>query len=198
MTRLPEHDSFGLAVLIFQLLMEGSHPFRAHWLGAGEPPPIESRISLGLFPYSAVHSQIVVPPKNAPSLDTLHPWLAELFRRCFVDGYKAPRWRPGPELWAQALAEVEAALVCCAQGHFYSSHLKECPYCALSKKRAAAAGAKKSTGVPAPARAPASGSPFAALNPFASGKPAAAGAAASGSPFAAGTPFASGKSPAGR
>ena len=32
--RLPDHDAFGLAVLIFQLLMEGSHPFRAQWLAA--------------------------------------------------------------------------------------------------------------------------------------------------------------------
>ena len=29
---------FGLAILIFQLLMNGSHPFRAQWLNSGEPP----------------------------------------------------------------------------------------------------------------------------------------------------------------
>ncbi|MFN8424429.1 MAG: hypothetical protein U0470_13990 [Anaerolineae bacterium] len=49
--RLPEHDAFGLAVLIFQLLMGGSHPFRSAWLGPGEAPPLEEKIRRGWFPY---------------------------------------------------------------------------------------------------------------------------------------------------
>jgi len=48
--RLAEHDRFGLGVLIFQLLMEGSHPFRSQWRGAGDPPPVEEKISKGWFP----------------------------------------------------------------------------------------------------------------------------------------------------
>ena len=48
--RTPEQDAFGLGVLIFQLLMEGNHPFRAQWLGKGDPPPIEERIAIGRFP----------------------------------------------------------------------------------------------------------------------------------------------------
>ena len=34
----------GLGVLIFQLLMEGNHPFRAQWLGQNDPPPVEDRL----------------------------------------------------------------------------------------------------------------------------------------------------------
>jgi serine/threonine protein kinase len=129
-TRLPDHDSFGLAVLIFQLLMEGSHPFRAQWLGQGDPLPMEARIAQGIFPYAALTANQVAPPKNAPSFDTLHPWLCELFRRCFVDGHRSPRWRPGPELWARALKQAEDSLICCAEGHYYSGHQSRCPYCA--------------------------------------------------------------------
>ena len=33
--RRPEHDLFGLAVLLFQLLMEGTHPFAGVYTGAG-------------------------------------------------------------------------------------------------------------------------------------------------------------------
>jgi len=102
-TRLPDHDTFGLAVLIFQLLMNGSHPFRAQWLGRGDPPPIEKRIADGAFPYAPGLTQPIAPPINAPSLDTLHPDLAELFRRCFIDGHRSPHWRPGPDLWVQVL-----------------------------------------------------------------------------------------------
>lgn len=132
--RLPDHDSFGLAVLIFQLLMNGSHPFRAQWLAAGDPPPLEVRIANGAYPYVESPAYPVRPPKNAAPIDTLHPWLVELFRRCFVDGHLDPRWRPGPDLWARALAKAEQSMICCAQGHFYSSHLRECPYCSQMSK----------------------------------------------------------------
>ena len=135
-TRLPDHDAFGLAVLIFQLLMEGSHPFRAQWLAAGDPPPIEKRISEGLFPYVDNPDKRIAPPKNGVSFDTLHPNLAELFRRCFVNGHLAPRWRPGPELWAKTIEEAERSLVLCAEGHYFSGHLPECPYCAAKSKAA--------------------------------------------------------------
>jgi serine/threonine protein kinase len=131
-----DHDAFGLAVLIFQLLMEGGHPFRAQWLGQGDPPPLEARIAMGAFPYASLPSQQVAPPKNAPGLDTLHPWLAELFRRCFVDGHRSARWRPGPELWVRAIKQAEDALVCCAEGHYYSGHLTRCPYCARQNRPA--------------------------------------------------------------
>jgi hypothetical protein len=127
--RLPEHDGFGLGVLIFQLLMEGNHPFRAQWLGEGEPPPIEARIAQGGFPYTASPPCPVLPPKNAPGLNYLHPSLAELVRRCFVDGHRKPSLRPGPEQWEQALSEAEKSLVLCPSAHFYSNHLPTCPHC---------------------------------------------------------------------
>ncbi|MDB9357489.1 hypothetical protein PN486_14760, partial [Nodularia spumigena CS-587/03] len=46
------HDLFGLAVLIFQLLMEGTHPFSGIFQGISEPPPYEARIAAGHFTYS--------------------------------------------------------------------------------------------------------------------------------------------------
>ena len=49
--RTQEDDGFGLAVIIFQLLMEGTHPFSGVYLEKGEPSPIASRIRSGYFPY---------------------------------------------------------------------------------------------------------------------------------------------------
>jgi len=49
--RTPEHDRFGLAVLIFQLLMEGTHPFAGLYRSGEDPPPYEARIACGQFPY---------------------------------------------------------------------------------------------------------------------------------------------------
>lgn len=127
--RLPQHDSFGLGVLIFQLLMEGNHPFRAQWLRKGEPPPIETRIAQGLFPYTASASSPVSPPRNAPSLDSLHPALVALILRCFVDGQRDPTRRPSPTEWEQGIREAEKGLILCSRGHIYSLHLPACPVC---------------------------------------------------------------------
>jgi serine/threonine protein kinase len=133
--RKPEHDAFSLAVLIFQLLGEGNHPFRAQWLGSGEPPPIEARIKLGAFPYTSVPGSLVKPPKGAPNFNLLHPSVSELLRRCFIDGHEEPKNRPNPAAWESALAIAEEALVSCSAGHLYSNHLPDCPLCSASGAR---------------------------------------------------------------
>jgi serine/threonine protein kinase len=133
--RQPEHDAFGLGVLIFQLLMDGNHPFRAQWLGSGDPPPIEIRISQGIFPYTAASSAAKVqPPKNAPGLNVLYPRIGDLMRLCFIEGYQDPKLRPTPAQWEVIIAEAEKALVQCLNGHIYSNHLRYCPYCPASER----------------------------------------------------------------
>ena len=127
--RRPEHDRFGLGVLIFQLLMDGSHPFRAQYLSAGDPPGIEDRIARGWFPYAPKPAGPVAPPPNAPSLDVLSPDVVALVQRCFVNGQRKPEARPSPKEWSLVLAEAEHALNKCPNGHYVSGHLKTCPTC---------------------------------------------------------------------
>jgi serine/threonine protein kinase len=127
--RSPEQDAFGLGVIIYQMLMEGNHPFRAQWLGQGEPPPIEERIRRGCFPYRNPPICPVAPPPRTPSLDNLHPIVAGLVLRCFIEGHRSPQNRPTPEQWEQAISEAEAALTLCRNGHYYSNHLSDCPVC---------------------------------------------------------------------
>jgi serine/threonine protein kinase len=127
--RGPEHDAFSLGVLIYQLLMDGNHPFRAWWLGSGDPPPIEERIRLGYFPHKDGFNSLVAPPRNAPGLEVLHPKLVELVLQCFVVGHRHPNRRPKPGAWLHALGEAEKSLVLCRNGHYYSDHLKDCPQC---------------------------------------------------------------------
>ena len=128
-TRLPEHDHYALAVLVFQLLMEGNHPFRAQWLGSGEPPPLEKRVRMGLFPYMVSLPGPVRPPQNAPALKTLSPLIAGLFKACFIDGHQDPVCRPSSLDWRNALVEAEKDLLQCPNGHYFSGHLKACPVC---------------------------------------------------------------------
>ena len=128
--RQPEHDLFGLAVLIFQLLMEGTHPFAGLYQGAGDPPPYEERIVVGHFPYGTRRSPYR-PMPNAPPLDILHPTLRQLFLRCFEDGHLLPSARPDAQTWQTALKEAEEALIPCAANpqHRYGRHLVACPWC---------------------------------------------------------------------
>jgi len=130
----PEQDNFGLGVLIFQLLMDGSHPFRAQWLQKSDPPPVEERIRQGYFPHTPKLSTYVAPPRHVPPLSTLHPELVKLIQQCFIEGQDKPRQRPQAEAWVSALSEAERVLLQCVKGHFYSHHLATCPQCEAPTK----------------------------------------------------------------
>jgi len=128
--RSVEHDRFGLAILIFQLLMEGGHPFAGKFLGRGDPPQYEERISAGHFPYGTRKTPYK-PAKIAPPFDILHPELRRLFIRCFEDGHNDIKARPDPKEWQDALNEGEKSLITCNANsqHRYGNHLSACPWC---------------------------------------------------------------------
>jgi serine/threonine protein kinase len=132
--RAPEHDLFGLAVVIFQLLMEGTHPFSGTFQGEGEPPSYQERISAGHFPYSGRRRVPYRPALAAPPFGILHPALRKLFVRCFKDGHRKPRVRPDARAWQNALNDAENALVACSTSdqHRYGDHIKICPWCERS------------------------------------------------------------------
>lgn len=183
--RSPEQDAFSLGILIFQLLMEGNHPFRAQWLGPGDPPPIEERIRIGGFPYTAAPACPVRPPRHAPDLSLLQPELAEMVRRCFVDGHADPSLRPDPAAWERAIAQAEKSLVACPHGHYYPDHLRACPFCPPPQAQPAPAAhpvrPEPAPPVPAAARsnpAPAAHPGPARPQPAASTQPGPANAAA--------------------
>ncbi len=128
--RAPEHDLFGLAVLLFQLLMEGTHPYAGVYTGEGEPPPVEARIRAGHFPYGP-GSTPYRPAPLAPPYVLLAPELRHLFERCFVTGHADPAARPSADLWVNALQLAENALVTCdaSEQHRFGRHLSTCPWC---------------------------------------------------------------------
>ncbi|CEJ45434.1 tetratricopeptide repeat protein [Umezakia ovalisporum] len=125
------HDLFGLAVLIFQLLMEGTHPFSGIFQGVSEPPFYEARIAAGHFTYSQKRRVPYRPTPIAPAWQVLHPKLQELFLRCFEDGHNDPQHRPSAQTWLSALAEAEDSLITCTANpqHRHNNHLDSCPWC---------------------------------------------------------------------
>ena len=160
--RSVEHDLFGLGVLIYQLLMEGTHPFGGVFRGQGEAPELKDRIKAGHFPHGR-RGIPYNPMPLAPSFQMLPVALQELFLLCFELGHGNPAARPTADVWSKALGEAEDGLVRCGVNgqHYYSGHLGVCPWC----ERAAKLGGRD---------------PFPALGAISSGqhlKPAAIGRA---------------------
>lgn len=140
--RSQESDRFGLAVLIFQLLMEGTHPFSGVYQGEDDPPPYETRIRNGHYTYGSYELKgfrdtgglnrcPYRPMLFAPPIDLLPPNLRALFSRCFEDGQARPDLRPDASIWVGALMQAEAALITCPVNtqHRYGEHLAACPWC---------------------------------------------------------------------
>jgi len=157
--RTPEHDRFGLAVLLFLLLMEGTHPFAGRLVDGSDTPPVEERIRRGLFPHHG-HAEID-PPRLAPEFALLDPALRALFVRAFAEGHADPAARPSAAEWRTALDAAADALVVCAKSarHRHGPHLGECPWCertaVLQGRDPFPADAQPTPPRPKPARAPA-------------------------------------------
>jgi DNA-binding helix-hairpin-helix protein with protein kinase domain len=111
--RLPEHDYFGLGVLIFRLLMEGYYPFTGRMKQAVQlnEPAQYYCLKMGAFPY--VSNPVVSPPLMAPPFNILPREVRSLFLSCFVAGHKNLQARPSPREWGQVLENAEKNLVAC-------------------------------------------------------------------------------------
>lgn len=127
--RTENHDNFGLAVLIFQLLFMGRHPFSGKFLGDGEYT-LENSIRERRFAYGddAPERQMNQPPGTLP-LDAVSLNVASLFRRAFLE----IKNRPTAREWADALDALETDLRECSfnQSHFYWNDLEKCAWCAV-------------------------------------------------------------------
>ena len=136
--RAPFHDRFALAVAIYQLLMEGSHPFRGIYQGAGEPPKVETYILSGYFLHGTSRNVPLAPTPTAVPWDSLHSSIKELFVRCFDKGHTNPQSRPEPKEWSSALEQAMKDLIRCDvnPNHWYfgnklnSANGMGCTWCA--------------------------------------------------------------------
>ncbi len=131
--RTPDHDSFGLGVLIFHLLFMGRHPF-VGYQGDGEMP-LERAISEHRFAYGCNgHAMRMMPPPHSLTLAEVSPDLATLFERCFSTISSRQAGRPTAAEWRQSLASLEQQLRKCEDdpGHYYYGHLRACPWCKIA------------------------------------------------------------------
>jgi DNA-binding helix-hairpin-helix protein with protein kinase domain len=135
--RKVEHDLFGLAVLLFQLLMNGEHPFdgttslETHG-GWTRGDRIRQKTN---FPYGPEQSPFQFGPIATP-LASLDSELQELFLKCFTTGLRDPAKRPDASAWSAAIERAEGRLKQCTRNkvHAYGGSLKTCPHCKVEKE----------------------------------------------------------------
>jgi hypothetical protein len=141
--RRPSSDLFTLAVQLYQVLLDGEHPFRGRWRGSGETPAVPDLAARGIW--AGQDDGPLQPPRAAAGGRLLPPGIISLFRQAFEDGAANPLARPTAAAWHQALAALAGDLVACAAdpGHVYPASMQACPWC----------------GHPRPSRRPAEGSP---------------------------------------
>jgi DNA-binding helix-hairpin-helix protein with protein kinase domain len=131
--RTPNHDNFGLAVIIFQILFMARHPFSGRFLGTGEMP-MERAISEYRFAYgtNAAAMQMQPPPASL-GLNGVTRDVALLFERAFSRQGSQPNGRPRPDEWATALKDLEHHLKKCSvnPAHQFVDSLNKCPWCEI-------------------------------------------------------------------
>ncbi len=118
--RTVETDCFAMAVVMFQLLMEGTHPYQAKGRLVDDAPSSETKIVKGYFPYT-MRGRDIAPPDHAPPFDVLSPALRGLFEKCFAEGNRNPDARPKASEWLQVIEKYWSTLKECALNgnHFF-------------------------------------------------------------------------------
>jgi hypothetical protein len=110
--RTPNHDGFSIAVLVFQLLMQGQHPFIGVQM-PGEPHTedvVSYNMQHGIFPFDRASQHRCTPPPRAPDYEAVIPApIQALFRQAFLT-----KVRPTAAEWTTALKSVMDSFVTCA------------------------------------------------------------------------------------
>jgi DNA-binding helix-hairpin-helix protein with protein kinase domain len=132
--RTPNHDAFGLAVLIFHLLFMGRHPFAGRFAGRGDMP-LEKAITEYRFAFGREAAlRQMAPPPNALTLNAASASVAECFERAFGTSGASRDARPSAARWVEILDSLRSELATCqtSKAHRYHRSLGSlCPWCAI-------------------------------------------------------------------
>ena len=133
-----QHDNFGLAILIFHLLMMGRHPYSGRPTDNAEVP-LAKAIAEGRFAYGRdpAITKMLPPPSTLP-ISFLSDPLYSLFTRAFTPvspGRIANR--PSPSEWKKTLTDFVSTIKTCQSDkrHFFTQSASSCPWCELQAKQ---------------------------------------------------------------
>lgn len=129
--RTPDHDAFALAVIVFQLLFLGRHPFAG--VSRRDDLGIAEAIGHHLFAYGRHRRGDLAPPRGALRLDEVPEPVGLLFERAFAPD--AAGHRPTARDWVRALESFEQTLLVCSDDprHHHASPDGACPWCRVER-----------------------------------------------------------------
>ena len=130
-TRTKNHDNFGLALLLFHILLMGRHPFSGVFSGSGDMP-LEKSIEQFRYAFGRnAASKGMTPPPNSVTPAILPGTVTELFERALTEQGTQPAGRPTARDWVAALDSLKGQLRTCGQesAHQYFGGLPACPWC---------------------------------------------------------------------
>ncbi len=125
-------DNFSLAILIFQLLFLGRHPFAGKTKAKAELDE-ERAIKALEFAYTLRRKRPrLTPPPDSFPITGLNEPLIEMFHQAFEE-----KDRPEPIEWVRGLEALLSDMQVCTLTplHTYPAVLKECPWCRFRKDR---------------------------------------------------------------
>jgi DNA-binding helix-hairpin-helix protein with protein kinase domain len=134
LVRSENHDRFGLATLIFQLLFVGRHPYQGLYQGQDEPS-FEQLIKDFRFAHGpAAANWLMAPPPHVPKFSDIPESLGLLFRRAFERGSEKNA-RPTTGEWLKGIGELECSLAKCPNdsGHVFWRSANECTWCRIAR-----------------------------------------------------------------
>lgn len=133
--RTVNHDNFGLAVLIFHLLLMGRHPFAGVYSGAGDLP-LEKLIAEFRYAYGKNSKQkLIQPPPNSVLPSILPNEICNHFEAAFSEVGVKHMGRPSASQWVSVLDNLKTHIRTCGHdsAHKFSSSLYSCPWCAKER-----------------------------------------------------------------
>ena len=126
-------DNFALAVIIFQMLNNGIHPFQGILLDENlDASTNDDKVKLGLYPYGVIQSKNIYPRKNSIH-DTFPLNLRNLFDKAFTDSIN----RPSAQDWVNEFFKIKSNKLIDNCDNFPDniSHIKfkncACPVCKI-------------------------------------------------------------------
>ncbi len=131
--RTPNHDAFGLAIVIFQLLFMGRHPFVGS-VRRGDVPALHESIKEFRFVYTEQHDVGMDQPPGTPALSDFPRTIVQAFESAF--GRATQDSRPSAQAWIEILNELEKSLVQCPHDklHWHPVEAAECLWCAMERE----------------------------------------------------------------
>jgi DNA-binding helix-hairpin-helix protein with protein kinase domain len=134
--RTPNHDLFGLAVLIFKTLFMGRHPYAGIPLQQAADFMLEKAIANYMFAFSPKSPSLGLrAPPHCLDLSAFPQSYGELFERAFMRG--SENRRPVAADWAQAMEALLKNIVKCGRdpSHKYPRSLPRCPWCTIADNK---------------------------------------------------------------